>query len=246
MGNQVSSSQIVDTSAEDVINDTYCLNKFRNIIYPKVNEERYTEMFNTFSEYLNTYNDTEDYPNSAEMLYKLIKSVYYTHMMYQIPTELAILVFMAFGSNFDDYLNIIFTKTFAEIKDLLIFIKNTNTDIDVLKKRLHFLTDFKVFTTNVHPTYHVWKCMNGINRLGYDIYFDKRSNLTEKDQQDIAEIERINNILISWIDGTNYTNDDCENLIINITNNKISDRSYQYIVACNLLDELPNEEKLPE
>tara|TARA_Y100001958_G_C21225413_1_gene550792 strand:- start:1329 stop:2069 length:741 start_codon:yes stop_codon:yes gene_type:complete len=246
MGNQVSSSQIVERSAVDVINDTYCLNRFKNIIGPKVNEERYTEMLNTFSEYLNTYNNTEDYPNSVEMLDKLIKSVYFTHIMYQIPSDLAIFVFMAFGSNFDDYLNIIFTKTFAEIRDLLIFIKNTNTDIDVLKKRLHFLTKFKVYTTNVNPTYHVWKCMNGINRLGYDVYFDKRSNSTEKDQQDIAEIERINNILISWIDGKNYTNDDCENLMINITNNHISDRSYQYIVACNLLDELHDGEKLPE
>lgn len=246
MGDQVPSSQTVETSAEDVINDIFCLNKFRNIIGPKVNEERYTEMFNTFSKYLNTYNDTEDYPNSVEMLDKLIKSVYFTHIMYQIPSDLAILVFMAFGSNFDDYLNIIFTKTFAEIKDLLIFIKNTNTDTDILKKRLHSLTKFEVFPTNVHPTYHVWKCMNGRNRLGYDLYFDKRSNSTEKDQQDIAEIERINNILISWIDGTNYSNDDCENLMINITNNHISNRSYQYIVAHDLLNKLPNEEKLPE
>ena len=57
MGDQVSSSQMVETSAENEINDIFCLNKFRNIIGPKVNEERYNEMFNTFCKYVSAFSE---------------------------------------------------------------------------------------------------------------------------------------------------------------------------------------------
>ena len=170
--------------------------------------------------------------------------------MYQIPREISIYVFEELGSNYDEYFNIIYGKTFEEIEALVTSIKNKYTETVIVKKRLHFLTKFKVFTVSVHPSYHVWKCMNGINRLGNDVYFNKRSNSTEKDQQDIAEIERINNTLIYWIDGKNYTDDDADNLMININKNKISGTSLQYIVAYQLmnrlLSRLPYEEKCPE
>ena len=246
MGNQVCSTHTIESLDDDVINDDYCLIRFKRIIGLKVNQEKYNEMFNTFTEYLKTYNDSADYPNSVVMLDQLIKSVYFTHIMYQIPSELAIFVFEALGSNFDDYLDIIYAKTFEEIEALVTSIKNKLTDSEIIKKRLHFLTKFIELPVSVHPCYHVWKCMNGRNRLGNGVYFNKRSNTSEKDQQDIAEIERINKIIISWFDGTNYTHNYCENLMININNNHINGRSYQYIVVYQLLNKLPYEGKYPE
>ena len=246
MGNQICKVKTIEAFNDNGINDNYCLTRFKLMIGPKVNQDKYNEILDTFTEYLKRYNGSIDYPNSIVMLDELIKSVYYTHIMYQIPTHIAIFVFQALGSNLDDYLDIIYAKTFEDIEELISSIKQNLTYSDIIKKRLIFLEKFEEFVISVHPSYHLYKCMNGKYRFGYDVYFNKRSELTEKDKQDIIEIKRINNILFSWIDGNNYTYDDCKNLMININNNNINGISYQYLVVYQLLNKLPYEGKFPE
>jgi len=244
MGNSMENSESysldnsVDTPTDnnDIFTYDYCFSRLKNemLQHSYIPEKDLINIYHIFDYYCKSYEGGEYFPNSEEMLMKLIKTVYCICIMREIPNDIGHLVFLELSDHIYSYVNTIYQQSFDDIKDLVNKFKSEFTEYEIKISRLNFLVNFELNYTSVHKSYHVWNCMNGKHPLSSYFNFSKRNN-SEKD-----EVKRVNGLIIPLIHPdvilSHKDIDDIMKLIISEYKEKIIiGRSYQFRIAVEIL-----------
>ena len=220
----------------DIFTYDYCVSrlKMEMLEHSYIPEKDLTIIYHLFNYYCKSYEGGEYFPNSEEMLMKLIKTVYCICIMREIPNDIGHLVFLELSDHIYSYVNTVYQQSFDDIKYLVNKFKSELTEYEIKKSRLDFLVDFELNSSSVRTSYHVWNCMDGKHPLSSYFNFSIRNN-SEKD-----EVKRVNDLLIPLIHPnailSHKDKDDIMKLIISEYKEKIIiGRSYQFRIAVEIL-----------